>query len=352
MPQLLSPKFIRCFLSLVLLPTIALGTPDNEWAVIVAMDAGPGKKPGTPKEAQMLARAHLNSQKRLIKEFLAKYPNDSRIFDAKLRLAAILATTGKMDNVQERVDEAMRLLTRLEKSPDVSSEKRADAGFRRASLYLQSMRGRENEMRSSIVDCARNFMATHPGDRRGPRLLVEVATVCDDEPKLKRQLLKQAQELSSEDQALQRRIADDLKRLEHLGKPLPLKFSTLQGATFDMAAEKDHVVLLVFWSAESLPSLLWLRNFHHNVEQLPKSNLRIATVSLDTNRKAVGQRLKEFHMEDQPAYFDGKGWDNLIARPLGINSLPTVFVIDKRGILRALNASNNYNLWVRRLLRE
>jgi hypothetical protein len=88
------------------------------------------------------------------------------------------------------------------------------------------------------------------------------------------------------------------------------------------------------------------------MEQLPKASLLIATVSLDSNKKALLQRMKEFQIETWPTNFDDLGWDNGIARPLGINALPTVFVIDKKGVLRSINARDNHDLWVRRLLRE
>lgn len=329
----------------------AFATPDTEWAAIVAMDAGPAKKPASRDEALLLARAHFARHKKLLDDFLAKYPSDPRAFDAKLRLAAILAATGKMDNTQLQIDEAMRMLAALEKEPDVPVEKRADAGFRRVSLYLQSMIGRENEMRDSIVDSARNYVAKYPGDRRGPRLLVEVATVCDENPVLKRKLLTDARALSKEE-ALNHRIADDMVRLNLLDKPFRLKFSTIQGGMFDTESLKGNVVVIVFWSVESPHSLLWMQLFHRAVAKLPKDNLRIATVSLDTDQKSLVQRLKEFQIEEWPANFDGKGWDNAVARPLGINALPTIFVLDKKGVLRALNARDNYEVWIRKLLRD
>lgn len=329
----------------------ALAGPDTEWTTIVAMDAGPAKKPANRDEALLLARLHFAKHKKLIDDFLAKYPSDPRAFDARLRLAAILAATGKMDNVQLQTDEAMRILVALEKSPGAPVEKRADAGFRRASLFFQSMIGRESEMKESIVDAARNFVEKYPGDKRGPRLLVEAATVCDSDPALKRKLLTDARELSGED-ALNHRIADDLVRLNHLDKPLELKFPTVQGGTFDTAGQKGNVVAIVFWSAESPHSLMWMQSFRSAVGKLPKSDLRIATVSLDSDSKALAQRLKEFQIEDWPTNFDGRGWDNAVARPLGINALPTVFILDKSGVLRALNARDNYDFWIRKLLRE
>jgi len=342
---------MKSLLLALLLPAAALAGGDQEWSAIVAMDAGPGKSPKTREEAQLQARTHFARHQALIEEFLAKYPNDPRAFDARLRLAAILAARGHMDNAPAQVDEAIRILAALEKLPGIPEASRADAGFRRASLYLQSLIGREYEMRGAIVDAARNFVGKYPGDRRGPRLLVEASTVCDSDPALKRKLLTEARDLSKEE-ALNRRIADDLVRLNLLDRPFRLNFPTIQGGTFRTEDQLGNVVVIVFWSAESPHCLLWMKGFRRAMEQLPKTSLRIATVSLDTNKKALLQRMNEFQIEAWPTSFDGLGWDSAVARPLGINSLPTTFVIDKKGVLRAINARDNHDLWVRRLLRE
>ena len=163
--------------------------------------------------------------------------------------------------------------------------------------------------------------------------------------------MNDAASLSKED-ALSHRIADDLVRLNHLDKPLELKFSTIQGADFDTGAQKGNVVVMVFWSAESPHSLMWMQSFRSTLEKLPKANVRVVTVSLDTDKKSLSQRLKEFQIEDWPTNFDGRGWDNAVARPLGINALPTVFILDKSGVLRALNACDNYGFWITKLLKE
>ncbi len=341
----------RCLLALFFAPLLAVAAPDEDWARIVAMDAGPARKPTSREDAQLLARQHFATHRALIESFLAANPDDPRAFDAKLRLTAILAATGQMDGNQKQVDEAMRLLGDLEKSQSVPVEKRADAGFRRVSLYLQSLRGREAEMRTSLVDAARGFTSRYPGDRRGPRLLVEVSSICDNDPALKRDLLTQARSLST-DEPLNRRIADDLTRLNKLDKPFEISFSTLQGRNFDSSALRGNVVVIVFWSAESPHCILWLPKFRKAIAALPKENLRVATVALDSDRNEVSKRLAEFQMSDWPTFFDGLGWENAIARPLGINALPTVFVIDRAGILRSINARDNVDIWVRRLLRE
>lgn len=341
----------RILLALCLVSAVGFASSDSDWAAIVAMDAGPKRKPVTREDFQMIARSHLAAQKALIEDFLTKYPADPHAFDAKQKLASILATQGNMDNTTRPVSEALAILGKLENDPEAPAAKRADVGFRRISLYLQSMRGREVEMREAIVDAARGFVSRYPGDKRGPRLLVEVSTICDGDPKLKRQLLEQARGLSKED-ALNRRIADDLVRIGLLDKPLDLKFKTIQGGTFSTADEKGNVVVLLFWSAESPQCLLWLKKFSRDTALLPKANLRIATVSLDSKRSEVTRRMTEFAMDAWPTSYEGAGWESSVARPLGINALPTVFILDKSGALRALNAQDNYIAWVQKLLRQ
>ena len=126
-----------------------------------------------------------------------------------------------------------------------------------------------NRMRESVVWSAQNFTAKYPGDRRGPRLLVEAATVCDDVPNQKRDLLEEALRLTDEE-PLKRRIADDLRRVDLLGKPLDLRMSSVSDGQIDLAKLRGNVVVLIFWSADSPHSLLWLRDFRSSWETLPK----------------------------------------------------------------------------------
>jgi hypothetical protein len=322
----------------------------EEWRHILLLDTGPKKKPTTRDEAALLARNHLLIQRKAVEQFLARYPNDSHAFDAKLKLAGILAAEGKMAGDQGRVDEAFRLLGELEKTPGVPRERLADAGFARASLSMQNHSGDTKPIRESIIWSARNFSAKYPGDRRGPRLLVEAATVCDDFPNQKRELLNEALRLT-EEEPLRRRISDDLRRLDLLEKPLELKLAAHGGGEINLAKLRGYVVVLIFWSADSPHSLLWLRGFRSSWEILPKDQVRVVTVSLDESKKALDARLRELRV-NWPTYFDGLGWRSPVARSLGINALPSVWILDKKGILRTINARSTYQTWIRQLLGE
>jgi len=323
---------------------------DEDWAAIVALDSGPAKKPTSAEEAKALAITHLARQRQVLDAFIAKYPQDPHAFDARTRLAAIWATEGTMNGNQVQVDKAIRTLSELEKTPGISFEKRADAGFLRVSVFMQSKNGRGDSSRDAIVLAARNFAAQYPGDRRGPRLLVEAATLCDDSPKLKSDLLNQALSTTREE-PLKQRIADDFKRLDQIGRPLALTMSSIRGPEINLAALRGKVVVLIFWSASSPHCLIWLRDFRIAYESLPKDQLRVVTINLDDDRKALDQRLPLL-APNWPVHFDGKGWNGPIVRSLGINALPSVWILDKRGIVSTINAKENYQTWIRQLLRE
>ena len=108
---------------------------------------------------------------------------------------------------------------------------------------------------------------------------------------------------------------------------------------------------MIFWSADSPHSLLWLRDFRTSWETLPKDRLRVVTVSLDQSRKVLQSRLRELRA-NWPTHFDGLGWRSPIARSFGINALPTVWILDTKGILRTINGRSNYETWIRQLLQE
>ncbi len=323
---------------------------DAEWAVIEKLDQGPPTAPASRDEALRLARAQFAATKKALLAFLAAHPADAHAVDARLRLSSIRAAQGEMEKNPAEVHAALVELMAMEKSKDVPRARLPDVAFRRISLQMQTLDGSEAEIREAVVTAAKNYSIRFPDDKRSPRLLVEAATQCDDDPHLMRELLTTAQALSKEP-ALNARIADDMRRLDFLGRPIDAKFPTIQGPTVDLAALRGSVVVLLFWAAESPPSLMWMEKFRAAVTKIPVDGLRIVMVSLDKNRKFLDEAIRVFRIT-WPTNFDGRGWENAVARPLGINAIPTVWILDRRGHLRTLNARESYDTWIRRLQRE
>jgi len=315
----------------------------SDWAAIVALDAGPKRKPSSQEEAVLLARNHLLFQRKALESFLTTYPRDGKAPSAQTRLAGVLATEGNMDGNRRQIQEALKLLAGVEANPLAESQVRADAGFRKASIVMQSAPASTPQGVKTIVAAARQFAATYPADLRAARLFVEAATVCDNDPSLKRALLEEAKRMTTED-SLQRRITDDLLRLDLLGKPFDLSIPALSGEPINLADHRGAVVLLIFWSSEAPQSLLWLRDFRSQWEKLGTSAPKVVTVNLDSSRREAEQRVRSFSSAWQVGYEPG-GWQSPTARRLGINALPTVWVIDAEGILQSLNAKTDWTKW-------
>lgn len=337
---------------LFVLPAAAQGksAADRAWEAIVALDEGPSAQPTTRGEALQTALGHLNRQRGLLDAFVREHPNDARVFEARMRIASITATMGALQEDNKLIDQALRMYATLERTRGITREQAADAAFRRASLFFHSAHGREERLRDQIVSMAVNFHTRYPGDERGPRLLIEAATICDNAPRVKRELLETVLR-DSRDKALRERATDDIRRLERLGTRFNLSFPTMDGNRFTLADHRGEVVMLVFWSTDSPHSLFWMREFVESAGALAPGSCKIVTVSLDEERESLEEMIAELGIQ-WPTHFDGRGWEGPVARQMGINAVPTVWVFDKQGRLRSLNARNDYTRLIPRLARE
>jgi len=323
---------------------------DTAWALVEKLDLGPPSQPKSRDEAVQLARQHFAQHRATIESFLVGYPDDPRSFDARIRLAGLMAAEGSMDEKPALVRQALQDLIALEKTPNIPSNQIADAAFRRISLQMQTLEGRESEQRDVVVTAVRNYANRFPSDKRSARLLVEASTICTGVPETMRSLLSQAQSLTSEPELIAR-IADDLRRLDRLGKPLDITISTMDGRRMALESLRGRVVALVFWSADSPHSVLWMQGFRNQLRKLPTSDVVFIGVSLDENREALDAMMQRLDIT-WPTHFDGNGWEGELVRSLGINAIPTLWLVDKRGILRSLNAREHFNTSLRLLQRE
>ena len=330
---------------------------DRAWVQIESLRAGPGMPPNdAPEEAVRLARAHLAKQEVALGEFLERFPDDPRRFEAGIELAGVSSALGASLSDRQRIEKSLQRLASIEQSEAAPSKWRANAAFQRITTTMQTVNlaeaarpGEADRARGTIVKAAGNFASRYPEDRRAARLLAEAATLFDDQPALKRKVLEQASGLARDD-ATRRRIADDIRRLELLGKTSDIAFATVQGGKFSLSEQRGRIVLLVFWAGWSPPSVAWLAEFADAARKLPAGRVAIATVSLDRSKANAEKTLEVLGISDWPTACDGGAWDSPLARQLGINALPTVFVFDAAGRLRALNARADWQGVLRQLL--
>ena len=118
---------------------------------------------------------------------------------------------------------------------------------------------------------------------------------------------------------------------------LDIRFTALDGREVDLAKLKGKVVLVEFWSTACGPCIAEMPAVKAAYEKLHDHGFEVVAISPDDKETALRRFIKE-HELPWPQHFDGKGWENQFAVRYGVFSLPTMWLVDKRGNLRDTNA--------------
>jgi peroxiredoxin len=338
---------LSCLIPLLLAPSLlCAGAPDEDWAALLVLDAGPQTRPNSPAEARSIAVEHFARQERALRQFLREHPGDEHSLEAKLRLARALQLKADVQDARIASSEIEALLADAERT--AKPEQRADVRFARISYTMRQLRTPNVQQRQRLYDLAKSFQAAYPEDRRLAALLAEVATRFDHEPKRKRELILAAHGLAR-DEELKVRIADDLKRLDLLGEPIALRFAPPSGEAIDLAEQHGKIVVLIFFAAWSQPSIEAIETIQKALPKLSVEQVQLIGVSLDTQPDPL-ETLASERKITWPVICDGRGWESPLVRGFGINALPTVWLLDREGRLRSLDGLDGFLSQVRELL--
>jgi thiol-disulfide isomerase/thioredoxin len=142
---------------------------------------------------------------------------------------------------------------------------------------------------------------------------------------------------------------------QYENKPLEIKGKTVDGKDFTTADWKGKVVLVDFWATWCGPCVAELPRVKKLYTDNHGKGLEVLGVSNDYD---AGQ-LKDFVKTQEmpwPQLFDAgaasqQQW-NPITVGYGINGIPTMFLIDKKGILRTVDARETMEDLIPKLLAE
>jgi thiol-disulfide isomerase/thioredoxin len=127
-----------------------------------------------------------------------------------------------------------------------------------------------------------------------------------------------------------RKSAGAIRRLESVGKPLPLSGTSLDGKKVSVASLKGGPVLVHFWSTDCEPCKVDLAQIRELLAKYGPQKFSCLGVAVDSDRAKLVKFLVGKPLPWPQLYEEG-GLDGRLAEELGILALPTMMLLDADG---------------------
>jgi thiol-disulfide isomerase/thioredoxin len=284
------------------------------------------------------------------RDFYTQFPADKRAADAHATEFDLLQNAVRLGNTNAAVVTRFTTLADARASdPSISEDERfgAYAATVRMALMAKQSEG-EAAMVAELEKAGHNIVKRFPNRPDGYQILLEVAS--DSDPDKARQLAQEI--IANPAAAAVKPMAEQLlARLDRIGKPVDLQFTAVDKREVDLGKLKGKVVLVDFWATWCGPCVAELPDVKSAYDKLHAKGFEIIGVSLDNDQSALEKFVKDKDMA-WPQYFDGKGWENKFAKQFGIEAIPAMWLLDKKGVLRYTEARDGLPDKIEKLLAE
>jgi thiol-disulfide isomerase/thioredoxin len=143
--------------------------------------------------------------------------------------------------------------------------------------------------------------------------------------------------------------------LRSIGKPIELTGAKFDGAAFSTRDWKGKVILVDFWATWCPPCVKGLPMVKKAYIDFHAKGLEILGVSSDNDQEQLKAFLEQNKDMPWPQLFQPKLPDgdlHPVAMKWGVYRLPTMFLIDRQGVLRSIDAHENFAEEIPKLLAE
>jgi thiol-disulfide isomerase/thioredoxin len=282
------------------------------------------------------------------KTFYTRFPKDSHATDAALQEIYFISIALRLGatNEEARLADVEKTLF---SDPKVTKEQKFN--IRRADVLRTSQARMSEGEGASLAEYekgVRLLQKEFPNEPGVQTMLLQIARLCDGQKA--RALVKEIS-ASNASEEVKESAAELAEKLQEVGQPVSLQFAAVDGREVDLAKLKGKVVLLDFWATWCGPCVQAVPEVRAAYEKLHAKGFEIVGISLDTDKQNL-MRFVADHKMEWPQYFDSLKMQNKYARQFGINGIPTMWLLDKQGTVRDINAHFDLSGKVEKLLAE
>ncbi len=284
----------------------------------------------------------------LAKTFYTKFPEDPRAKMARMHELQLLDAAVQLGATNALAKLEAVETDRLKEAGTGEEERfaiRMSAAQRKASALAENdMKAARASMKQSAQELAKEF----PSRVEPFGVLLSLA---EEESPEEARATAQSLMATNVPAPIRESAKAMLARMDMVGKPLELKFAALDGRQVDLSGMRGKVVLVDFWATWCGPCVQELPNVKAAYEKLNPKGFEILGVSFDEKKEELTRFVTDQKMT-WPQYFDGKGWGNELGQRFGIEGIPAMWLVDKKGVLRDMNAREGLEERVAKLLAE
>jgi thiol-disulfide isomerase/thioredoxin len=247
--------------------------------------------------------------------------------------AAKLAKMAQSADVEEATTaKGRRLIVRWWKNAKNAAEQSKVLDETRALAQAQPQ---SDDLAMTVMAMAQQHAATPELQRRAQQILME---------DLKSESAKEL----AEDLAAKQRLA----ALE--GKPLTLEGVKHDGGKFSTADWKGKVVLVDFWATWCVPCVAEMPRLKKAYAEHHEQGLEIVGVSCNNELEHLTAFLARNKDMPWPQLFEKTAAGDLpsLATGHGVTKLPTMFLIDRKGVVRSVKGQDDFEELIPKLLEE
>jgi thiol-disulfide isomerase/thioredoxin len=270
-------------------------------------------------------------------------PNAPRARSTELQALQAAVHYGATNRLADLLAREQEMIADTNAPEEMRYELRLDQLGR--ELKAQSAAGAD--MPAEMEKAGRGLVKEFPRGPAGYELLQEIAENAD---MLKMQELARFMANSGGPAELTGIGKGLLRRVDAVGKPLPIAFTAMDGRQVNLTTLSNKVVLVDFWGTwcpvcvQETPELKKLYDQYH------ARGFEIVGVDFDEDTNTVQRFLKE-HDVPWPQYFGGKE-DNKYGKQYSLNFFPNVWLADRKGIVRDIHGREDLEAKVAKLMAE